>query len=226
MNVINLKDELQLMDYSDLPVVISLEIHTCHDQQQIMVDIMRETWREYLVQPPTDHEHASVVLPSPADLRRKLLIKVKYTAPQTAKKRLTMREEDLHKINTRTSSDTEAEDQTATKGKSKILSSLSDMGIYTRAYSFKGFDKPEARLPTHVFSLSENTLTDAQEDYSLHTKIFEHNKVCPDNLSCKTQALIQSTEIHDACLPKSPPFDVLQPQPTTLLAARCPDGCA
>lgn len=215
------------MQYSDLPVVISLEIHTCHEQQQVMVDIMRETWREYLLQPLTDHDHASIVLPSPAELRRKLLIKVKYTAPQTAKKRLTMKEADLHKTNTRTSSDTEAEDQNPTKvKKSKILSSLSDMGIYTRAYSFKGFDKPEARMPTHVFSLSENTLTDAQEDYSLHTKILEHNKVCPDILSCRLQALIQSTEIHDACLPKSPPFDVHQPQPITLLATRRPNGCA
>lgn len=140
-----------------------------------MVAIMREVWHGLLLQPP---DHPNAILPSPADLRRKLLIKVKYTGPQAAKKRMTMTAAELQKTNTHSSSDTEPDEQTPTNSKkSKILSALSDMAVYTRAYSFKGFDKPEAQSPTHVFSLSENTLTEAQADYHQHAKIFQHNKV-------------------------------------------------
>jgi len=148
-----------------------------------MVEIMREVWRGLLLQPP---DHTSAVLPSPANLWRKLLIKVKYTGPQAAKKRMTMTDAELQKTNTRTSSDTEAEEQTPTNSKkSKIISLLSDMAVYTRAYSFKGFDTPEAQSPTHVFSLSENALTEAQADYHQQAKIFQHNKVRLMSHNCR-----------------------------------------
>lgn len=140
-----------------------------------MVDIMKEVWHDYLI--PDTGLPAPATLPSPADLRRKILIKVKYTAPETAKRQKVEQQDDLQASRTRSNSDSAEEDQNTQKPKKrKMLDSLSALGIYTRAYTFKGFDRPEARIPEHVFSLSENTLLEANAD--LASEVLEHNKVC------------------------------------------------
>ena len=59
---------------SDLPVVVSLEVHAHSDQQAKMVAIMQETWKDLLV-PALEHD--CIELPSPKSLRRKILVKVK-----------------------------------------------------------------------------------------------------------------------------------------------------
>ena len=60
---------------SDYPLIISLEVHCCAEQQQAMVDIMVDGLGDYLVKRPlmTNVLH----LPSPEDLRQRILIKVK-----------------------------------------------------------------------------------------------------------------------------------------------------
>lgn len=162
--------------FSDLPVIISLEIHTNFEQQQIMVDIMKEVWHGFLISPTPDADVvAKSPLPSPADLRRKILVKVKYSSPDTAKaKKLgeLSAQPDKHQITS--GSDDEAPEVKKVK-KRKILDSLSELGVYTHAYSFKGFDKPEAKIPTHVFSLSEKRLLDS--DGGLTPAVCTHNKV-------------------------------------------------
>jgi len=164
------------MAFSDLPVIISLEIHTNFEQQQIMVDIMKEVWHGFLISPTPDADVvAKSPLPSPADLRRKILVKVKYSSPDTAKaKKLgeLSAQPDKHQITS--GSDDEAPEVKKVK-KRKILDSLSELGVYTHAYSFKGFDKPEAKIPTHVFSLSEKRLLDS--DGGLTPAVCTHNKV-------------------------------------------------
>lgn len=59
---------------SDLPLIVSLEVHCSPLQQSVMVDIMEETWGKYLLVPNEDPSS----LPSPDQLRNKILIKVKY----------------------------------------------------------------------------------------------------------------------------------------------------
>ncbi|KAK7729627.1 hypothetical protein SLS57_002115 [Botryosphaeria dothidea] len=68
---------------SELPVIISFEVHTSPEQQEIMVEIMNETWKEFLVDHPSE-EHmdpAKLELPPLQKLLRKILIKVKYAPP-------------------------------------------------------------------------------------------------------------------------------------------------
>lgn len=148
---------------TDLPLIVSLEVHAGPQQQEVMVQIMEQVWKGLLVSPPDKDTDA---LPPPSAFRRKILVKVKYAPPG----------EDTDAI-----SDDEAgqaapgaAEKKKKKKPSKIIQALSALGIYTRAVSFKSLSQPEASMPTHVFSLSEKAVVE------VHTKqapdLFEHNR--------------------------------------------------
>lgn len=60
---------------SPYPLTLSLEVHCNPEQQQIMVDIMKDKLRDSLIQRPLMTN--ALTLPSPEELRYKILIKVK-----------------------------------------------------------------------------------------------------------------------------------------------------
>ncbi|KAF7562629.1 hypothetical protein G7046_g1508 [Stylonectria norvegica] len=147
---------------SDLPVVVSLEVHCTPAQQLAMVHIMRDVWAGLLV-PESDLDVD--VLPSPAVLRRKLLVKVKYAPPPGAEA-ATVPPEELSE-----------DDVVGSKPQpkpAKIIQELSRMGIYTRGVSFKSLAQPEAAMPTHIFSLSEKKVIEVHEKQGL--ELFNHNR--------------------------------------------------
>jgi hypothetical protein len=162
----------------DLPLIVSLEVHTNAAQQQIMVDIMHETFKGLLCPPLEADKNHDAPLPTPAELRNKILIKVKYSSPkkepsaETAP--LTKPASDASSLS---SSDEEAEPASKEKPKkkvSKIIDALSQLGIYTRSFHFSGFTSAEAKIPTHVFSLSESSLTTVHKEDP--ESLFNHNK--------------------------------------------------
>lgn len=148
-----------------------------------MVEIMNSVWRGFLVPLPVPE---STALPSPDSLRRKILIKVKYTDPKKAAAKLqpekTIVSSDVRSKlrggSSSSASETEehhaADDLRKKKRISSIVPSLSAMGIYTRAYHFKSLTAPEATLPTHVFSLSEKKLMEIHA--SSGPSLFSHNR--------------------------------------------------
>lgn len=154
--------------FSDLPVVVSLEVHTSPPQQKIMVDIMKELWSPYL---DLDIEvNDETPLPLLDTLRRRILVKVKYTAPENvANKKETAKGTNMDGE----SSDEEEQEEAMRKG--HIIPELGCMGVYTRSYHFKSFDQPEAKLPTHIFSLSEKKLLSTHQREG--SALFQHNKV-------------------------------------------------
>ena len=163
---------------SDLPVIVSLEVHCSQEQQQIMVEIIERSWKGMLVSVPSE---PCKTLPSPADLRGKILVKVKYVNPEAARK--TAVKESTPKIQRQrstSSSSSESENQNAVIGeekrkkKSSIIESLSALGVYTRSYHFKTLACPEAVVPTHVFSLSEKKLMEVHESHG--PTLFSHNR--------------------------------------------------
>lgn len=157
---------------SDLPVIVSLEVHTNRQQQQSMVDIMNESFQGVLCDPVDsqpggkDPISDSAELPSPAKLLRKILIKVKYSPakanPEEEEPEPTELERNLSNqsfVSSPPQSDDEAAKVVKKPDKpSKIIDALSQMGIYTRSCHFKSFLQVEASIPTHVFSLSERSL--------------------------------------------------------------------
>lgn len=69
---------------SPYPLILSLEVHCNPVQQQVMVDIMNKELGEWLVAEP--YMTNIFVLPSPEDLRNKILIKVKTGEPPLPEK--------------------------------------------------------------------------------------------------------------------------------------------
>ncbi|EEP76560.1 conserved hypothetical protein [Uncinocarpus reesii 1704] len=170
---------------SDLPVIVSLEVHASLDQQETMVEIMTEAWKGMLVDftpelaaelERGDFRH----LPSPDSLRNKILIKVKW-APNHSKVENNVASVEVSegavgpvKGQTASANDKALAAQAAKKKPVKILHALSRLGVYTRGYTFNELKQPEAAIPTHIFSLSEAAVRDAHE--SQRQALFNHNK--------------------------------------------------
>lgn len=162
---------------SDLPLIVSLEVHCSPLQQNAMCDIMEEAWEEFLLPTP---EEDPTSLPSPADLRRKILIKVKYVAEN--------KKDDGSSIVSGTENGQGEDDDSildvvdqkdgskkAQRVKApKITPRLSRMGVYTRGVSFKSLSQAEATMPNHIFSLSEKVALDTQRREP--GAFFEHNR--------------------------------------------------
>ncbi len=154
---------------SDLPLIISLEVHCNSEQQAIMVEIMKQAWGDVaVVAPPEDQ--APKMLPSPEALRGKILVKVKYAPPIKGPSEGS--EEDGVSLG-RTNSDLPSK-AAEKKKQSKIIRALSDLGVYTRAVSFKSWGQPEASMPAHIFSLSEKKFITHHGENG--NKLFEHNR--------------------------------------------------
>lgn len=152
---------------TDLPLIVSLEVHAGAQQQEIMVQIMKHEWQGLLLEPPDEE---AKVLPAPAELRRMILVKVKYAPP--GKEVAAVSDDDVS-----TSGSGQVAPEAAakkTKKPSKIIHALSALGVYTRAVSFKSLSQPEASMPSHVFSLSEKSVREVHEKQSLD--LFQHNR--------------------------------------------------
>ncbi|KAI9884678.1 MAG: hypothetical protein M1823_003528 [Watsoniomyces obsoletus] len=163
----------------DLPVIVSLEVHASLEQQAMMVEIMREVWAGMLLD-DTCKEIEGDGLPSPQNLRKKILVKVRPAAAITTVKEDTSSpaRPPVRRIESNTSQSSSDESMSPPDGKkvkkSKILDALGKLGVYTRSYHFSNFDQPEASFPTHIFSLSEKALTDVRETHG--QKLFSHNR--------------------------------------------------
>ncbi|KAJ5710853.1 hypothetical protein N7488_005009 [Penicillium malachiteum] len=147
---------------SDLPVIISFEVHACLEQQQQMVDIINEAWKGLLVEVPSGVDADK--LPTLAQLQRKILIKTK-SMPLTPSDEISEAVEEI---------EGSGDAQQKPAKPSKVLEALAKLAVYTRAYHFSNFEQPEAKVPGHVFSLSERSAREAHEKY--RDALFAHNR--------------------------------------------------
>ncbi|KAF7157542.1 hypothetical protein CNMCM6106_003349 [Aspergillus hiratsukae] len=157
---------------TDLPVIVSLEVHACIEQQATMVEIMEEAWKGMLIEVTPELE-ATQAPPHLTNLKRKILIKVKW-APATGDGQGEAQKDD-HTDTPETPPSLDQDGQPAPPKKpSKVLHSLSRLAVFTKGYSFRQFTQPEAKVPGHVFSLSENA---AREAYAKdRDALVEHNR--------------------------------------------------
>nr|POF26180.1 1-phosphatidylinositol 4,5-bisphosphate phosphodiesterase 1 [Quercus suber] len=183
---------------SDLPVIVSLEVHCSKEQQEVMVEIIKDYWGCYLIDPPEDYND-STPLPTLESVRNKILIKVKYTPPEKvfnapdgkalgrtrALSHVVVEETQIQpksglrsplrasSILTQQSSDDEAETQTEPTKKSKICEALGSLGVYTRSCHYHSLQQPEAAFPNHVFALGEGKISEVQKQDA--KGLFKHN---------------------------------------------------
>ncbi|KAF1999407.1 PLC-like phosphodiesterase [Amniculicola lignicola CBS 123094] len=179
---------------SNHPVIVSLEVHTSPEQQEIMVEIMTEYWKGMLVDLPLDPSQSAeeASLPTLKQLEKKILVKVKYTPPKAAvpaapTSQPTTLQAPAPAPLTKSKNIETMDDSASTSSselpdgqkkppvpKAKITEALGRLGVYTKAFHFKSFDQPEAKIPTHVFSLSEKALMEVHETQP--SELFKHNK--------------------------------------------------
>ena len=153
---------------SDLPLIVSLEVHCNHEQQEIMVEIMTDYWKQYLVEMPKDFSNETP-LPSLEALKKKILIKVKYSQPSKENKKSLIRKPSKETVE----KDSDGEGQVEASKKGKIIEGLGKLGVYARSCHFNSLDQPEAKIPTHVFALSEKKLISLQDEHK--DELWKHN---------------------------------------------------
>ncbi|EAA63518.1 hypothetical protein AN2947.2 [Aspergillus nidulans FGSC A4] len=160
---------------SDLPVIVSLEVHASLEQQETMVEIMEDAFDGMLIQVTPEME-AMETPPPLRDLKRKILVKVKWVSPSAENAEdVDDRTDDLEQLAPTKSAGASSQSASqAAQKPSKILHSLSRHAIFTKGFSFKQFSQPEAKVPGHVFSLSERAARQADEKYG--KELFEHNR--------------------------------------------------
>ncbi|KAF2172504.1 hypothetical protein M409DRAFT_17738 [Zasmidium cellare ATCC 36951] len=155
---------------SDLPLIVSLEVHCHPPQQEIVVELINDYWGAYLQRMPKDFSD-STPMPTLESLKNTILVKVKYSTPEKAKAKADPNKSPSKNGNDKDSSGDEDAAEAVKKG--KIIESLSNLGVFTRAFHFDSFDQEAAAIPTHVFSLGESKLLEACEKQP--KKLFEHN---------------------------------------------------
>jgi phosphatidylinositol phospholipase C delta len=157
---------------SELPLIVSLEVHCTPLQQNSMVEIMEEIWGEHLL---SSSEIEPAGLPSPDELRNKILIKVKHVpdhkihSGKGEPEVFDDPEDTIHEVVTEG-----GEKKTIEVKAPKISSRLSRLGIHTRGISFKSLEQPEASMPNHIFSLSEKAAMALQK--RMPKALFAHNR--------------------------------------------------
>ena len=162
---------------SNYPLIVSLEVHADLEQQEVMVNIMKEEWEGLLIEQAHEACNADERLPRLDEMLNKILIKVKK-ADQTQ----------LEPVPTSSSlapavpkndgdSGASSDDERSTakkKAKKGICKNLSDLGIYTHSEHFQSFEAPSASKPSHIFSIEERTIMELHEKKK--SDMFTHNR--------------------------------------------------
>ncbi|PLN83297.1 PLC-like phosphodiesterase [Aspergillus taichungensis] len=166
---------------SDLPVIVSLEVHASLEQQETMVEIMEDAWKGMLIEVTPEIE-ATKAPPPLETLRRRILIKVKYVAPDSDTQGADQEDytDDLEGLQPQPSQGDSSVTKTNTNASapppkpSKISQALSRLAVFTKGFHFSHFAQPEAKVPGHVFSLSEKAARAAYAND--RDALFEHNR--------------------------------------------------
>ncbi|KAF5599535.1 1-phosphatidylinositol-4 5-bisphosphate phosphodiesterase [Fusarium pseudoanthophilum] len=146
---------------SDLPMIINLEVHADSEQQEMMAKIMKEEWRDILVDKPLEGCDPRFRLPTLEDLRGRILIRL-GTIMSPSGPNPGLFGNDLLLESPRR------------PGRVPIIQPLAELGIYLRREKFYGFTDMRTNSPSHLFSIPEGKV---QELISTSpTNLFRHNK--------------------------------------------------
>ncbi|KAI1434836.1 PLC-like phosphodiesterase [Xylaria sp. CBS 124048] len=162
---------------TNLPIIISLEVHAGPEQQESMVQIMKQEWAGLLVEKP---EEACPIgrMPRLEDLLGKILVKVKKASPSqetstslgSLAPKITV-DDDSAEVSSVLSDDRSAK---RPQLKVPICENLSNLAVYTHSEHFTNFESPAAKISSHIFSISENKILDLWE--SKQKELFAHNR--------------------------------------------------
>lgn len=172
---------------TDLPVIVSLEVHADPDQQEVMVQIMKEEWGCLLLSKPLDGCDPRFHSPRLENLRNKILIKVKKPAakpfgllgstlfaPSSSSEEPVSDDEQSTSVPQSPLSVQSPNSAETSRKKVTICRSLSSLSIYSFSQHFKGLDDRAAKKPGHIFSVSESRIHELAASHA--PEMFHHNK--------------------------------------------------
>ncbi|KAK7984823.1 1-phosphatidylinositol 4-5-bisphosphate phosphodiesterase 1 [Apiospora saccharicola] len=158
---------------SNLPIIVSLEVHAELEQQDLMVQIMKEEWAGVLVEEPFVNCPLDR-MPRLDQLLGKILVKVKKPPRPDAPAPMAT----LAPVATIDDGDSCSEDERGSSSsikKAKVLigEPLGALGIYTHSEHFKSFESAAAKIPSHIFSVSESRILELHQTKT--QELFRHN---------------------------------------------------
>ncbi|EXL74457.1 hypothetical protein FOPG_10484 [Fusarium oxysporum f. sp. conglutinans race 2 54008] len=147
---------------SDLPVIINLSVRANHNQQEIMVQIMKEEWNQLLIDKPLEGCDPRFRLPKLEDLRGRILVTLSAANPVL--------------LNTPESSILSPSEGDDDEEDISIIQPLAELGVYMRSEPFQGFNTSRAKSPGHVFTLPEGKAQELISDSQTRTDLLQHNQ--------------------------------------------------
>lgn len=185
---------------SPYPLILSLEVHCSIPQQVVMADILKKVLGEKLVLEPFITNSFS--LPSPQELKYKILVKVKGSSKHDS----ALLKEDFAAManrsagslsgsptkqwvsgkgvsSTSSSGTSASDDSDGPEGprnkdrerSTKIASELGALGVYCRGQKFVNFSLPESKTFNHVFSFQEKRFEKFCKDSEKKWQLEKHN---------------------------------------------------
>ncbi|KAH6630280.1 PLC-like phosphodiesterase [Chaetomium sp. MPI-SDFR-AT-0129] len=142
-----------------LPIIVSLEVGADKEQQEVMVEIMKEEWAGLLLDERFDFCDPTKQQPRLEDLLNKILIKTKRP--------------DSNRV------DGEVErgrSNSIMNAKPPICKALGKLAIYTHSEHYVDETSLNSSTPSHIFSVSEDAFLSLTADESKLDKLLRHNR--------------------------------------------------
>ncbi|GEQ70715.1 hypothetical protein JCM33374_g4394 [Metschnikowia sp. JCM 33374] len=161
------------------PLILSLEVHCSPRAQVLMAQILKDTFGSALVVYPLD---SRTTLPSPEELKDRVLIKVKKTSEGSSGSGVDENGRFLTSSTTQTSFSESNESGSNPRFKlrrkptSKVSETLSVLGVYCQGLKFRNFSLPESKTFNHCFSLSEKSANTMLRDPEKAEALDKHNR--------------------------------------------------
>lgn len=166
------------------PLILSLEVHCNIESQLVIINLLNEILEGMLVLEPLLTN--SMRLPSPEDLKHKILLKIKKTDHLNDSSSLLNSFSSSTSTTTSTSS-VSGEDNfpkvvqkksliARARGTTKVSPELSALAIYVSSIKFRNFSLPESKVFNHCFSFSEKSVNEMMKDPVKLRAILKHNK--------------------------------------------------
>lgn len=172
-----------------LPLIVSLEVHATGEQQDMMVDIMKEEWGDHLLDGRLADCNPDERVPRLEELLEKILVKVKrptktglglpkggsqLTVPLLHSEDAS--ESDDERLSAAGDAASHGDDVSplAKKTKTQIGEALGSLAIYTHSEHYKDFAAPGAQSLSHIFSIDEYKILKLHQ--TKHREMFVHNR--------------------------------------------------
>lgn len=162
------------------PLILSLEVHCKQEYQYKIRDLLLEIFNDVLVTEPLYPNQMK--LPSPEDLKHRVLVKVKRT-PHDNGSVTSLSTSSFASTTSACEENSGGEDNHKTrnfikpnKKQFRIVSELSDLGVYAQGLRFTNFSLPESKTINHIFAFSERNFNSMIKDSEKDYLVLKHNR--------------------------------------------------